>query len=349
MPWRLANTKGRADTIVTKSSDSLGRRFRIPSSIKLKQCAYRHSTSHASSVVAKTFPKHLGLPRGCLDEVLNLFKSLNVQVTLTDQRFYGTPIDVQFNGVLRTEQQHAANALLKNETGVLAASTAFGKTVVAAYLIAQRQVNTLVVVHRRQLLDQWVQALSQFLGVDQKEIGQIGESKHKATGKIDVAMVQSLYQKGAVCDFVGEYGHLIVDECHHMSAVSFEQIVRQSKAKFVISLSATVTRKDAHHPIIFMQCGPVRYRASDRAQAEQRPFAHKVIIRPASFRLPSRLQNLTMLPIQDVYAMLAEDPERNRLIIEDVIVAMQAKRSPVVLTERREHLDILTQLLSQRI
>jgi superfamily II DNA or RNA helicase len=116
----------------------------------------------------------LGLPRGCFDELLDLFKSLGVKVTLTDQRFAGIPIDVQFNGVLRIEQQQAANALLEHETGVLAASTAFGKTVVAAYLIAQRKVNTLVVVHRRQLLDQWVQALSQFLGVDQKEIGQIG-------------------------------------------------------------------------------------------------------------------------------------------------------------------------------
>jgi superfamily II DNA or RNA helicase len=281
--------------------------------------------------------------------LLDLFKSLGVKATLTDQRFGRIPIDVQFNGVLRTEQQNAANALLKHETGVLAASTAFGKTVVAAFLIAQHQVNTLVVVHRRQLLDQWVQALSQFLGLEPKEIGQIGGGKHKVTGKVDVAMVQSLYQKGTVNDMVGEYGHLIVDECHHISAVSFEQVVRQSKAKFVTGLSATVARKDGHHPIIFMQCGPVRYRVSDRSQAELRPFAHKVVIHPTNFRMPIHLQDLTMQPIQDVYAMLSTDAERNQHIIEDVVAAVQAKRTPVVLTERREHLDTLAHLLSQRI
>ena len=313
--------------------------------------AMRLSTFDKPRIISccEDFPKHLGLPRGCLEELLELLKSLNVKVTLTDQRFVGIAIEVQFNGVLRAEQQQAADALLQHETGVLAASTAFGKTVVAAYLIAQRKVNTLVIVHRRQLLDQWVQALSQFLGLDPKEIGQIGGGKHKATGRIDVAMVQSLYRKGVVNDIDGEYGYLIVDECHHISAVSFEQVVRQSKAKFVTGLSATVVRKDGHHPIIFMQCGPVRYRVSDRMQAEQRPFDHKVIIRSTNFRMPPHLQDITMQPIQDVYALLAVDDERNQLIIEDVIAAVQAQRAPVVLTERREHLDSLAHLLSQRI
>ena len=165
------------------------------------------------------FPKHLGLPRGCLDELLDLFQSLNVGVKLTDQRFGGLPVDLKFHGVLRADQQQAADALLQQETGVLSASTAFGKTVVAAYLIAQRKVNTLVVVHRQQLLDQWVKALSQFLGLTPIEIGQIGGGKRKPTEKIDVAMIQSLYRKGVVDDVVGKYGYVIVDECHHISAV----------------------------------------------------------------------------------------------------------------------------------
>ena len=313
--------------------------------------AMRLSTFGKPRIISccEDFSKHLGLPRGCLDESLDLFKSLKVKVTLTDQRFVGTPLDFEFHGILRPEQQQAANALLQHETGVLAASTAFGKTVVAAYLIAQRKANTLVIVHRRQLLDQWIKALSRFLGLDPKEIGQIGGGKHNGTGRIDVAMVQSLYQKGTVNDIVGEYGHLIVDECHHISAVSFEQVVRQSKAKFVTGLSATVVRKDGHHPIIFMQCGPVRYRVSDRAQAEQRPFDHKVIVRPTNFRLPLHLQDIAMQPIQDVYALLATDEERNRLIVEDVVAAVQARRTPVVLTERREHLETLAHLLSQHI
>ncbi len=295
------------------------------------------------------FPKHFGLPRGCLDELLDLFQSLKIKARLIDQRFIGGPVEIQFHGVLRAEQQQAADALLQQDIGVLSASTAFGKTVVAAYLIAQRKVNTLVIVHRRQLLDQWVQILSQFLGLAPKEIGQIGGGKRKSTEKIDVAMVQSLIHKGVVDDIVEKYGYLIVDECHHISAVSFEQIVRQSKARYLTGLSATVVRKDGHHPIIFMQCGPVRYRVSDRAQAERHPFDHKVIARPTNFRLPPHLQNVIAQPIQDLYAMLAKDDERNQLIVEDVMRAVGAKRSPVLLTERREHLDLLASLLSAQI
>jgi hypothetical protein len=313
--------------------------------------AMRLSTFGKPRIISccEDFPKHLGLPRGCLDEGLDLFRSLKVKVKLADERFAGTPLELQFHGVLGADQQQAAQALLQHETGVLSASTAFGKTVVAAHLIAQRKVNTLVVVHRRQLLDQWVEAVSRFLGLAPKEIGQIGGGKRKPTERIDVAMVQSLSRKGIVDDIVGRYGYVIVDECHHISAVTFEQVIRQSKARYLTGLSATVARKDGHHPIIFMQCGPIRYRVDDRKQAEKRPFDHKVIIRPTSFHLPSYLQNVTSQPIQDVYAMLVQDDERNRLIVEDVIAAAQAKRCPVLLTERREHLDTLASLLSQHV
>jgi superfamily II DNA or RNA helicase len=142
-----------------------------------------------------------------MEELTSLFESLQIETNLIDERFAGTRLDVQFQGILRSEQQQAADSLLKHETGVLAASTAFGKTIVAAYLIAERRVNTLVVVHRRQLLDQWVQTLSQFLGISQKDIGQFGGGKHKSTGNLDVAMIQSLIQKGVVSDIVGNYSY----------------------------------------------------------------------------------------------------------------------------------------------
>lgn len=311
--------------------------------------AMRLSTFGKPRIISccEDFPKHLGLPRGCLDEVINLFRSLKVKVSLADERFGGIPLELEFHGVLGIDQQQAADTLLMQETGVLSASTAFGKTVVAAYLIAQRKVNTLVVVHRRQLLDQWIDALCRFLGLAPKTIGQIGGGKRKPTGKIDVAMVQSLGRKGIVDDLVGQYGYLIVDECHHISAVSFEQVVRQSNARYLTGLSATVARKDGRHPIIFMQCGPVRYRVDDRKQAEKRPFDHRVIIRPTNFRLPPHLQNVTSQPIQDVYALLARDEERNRLIVADVIAAARARRCPVLLTERREHLDLLANLIAR--
>jgi superfamily II DNA or RNA helicase len=311
----------------------------------------RLSTYGKSRIISccEDYPKHLGLPRGCMDELTALLESLQIKMNLTDERFAGTRLDVQFQGALHSEQQQAADSLLQHETGVLAASTAFGKTVVAAYLIAKRQVNTLVVVHRRQLLDQWVQALNQFLGISPKDIGQFGGGKHKPNGNLDVAMIQSLIQKGVVSDIVGNYGYMIVDECHHISAASFEQVVRQSKAKYLTGLSATVTRKDGHQPIIFMQCGPVRYKMNDRDQADKRPFDHKVILRSTKFQLPSHLQSNAAQSIQEVYSFLEKDNERNQMIVEDVVAAVQANRFPVLLTERREHLETLAELLAKRV
>ncbi len=133
-------------------------------------------------------------------------------------------LDVHFQGQLRPEQQRAADAMLAHDIGVLAATTAFGKTVVASWLIAQRGVNTLILVHRRQLLEQWMDRLANFLDIPAKQIGRIGGGRKKPTGQIDVAIIQSLVRKGVVDDRVAEYGHLIVDECHHLSAQSFEQV-----------------------------------------------------------------------------------------------------------------------------
>ena len=216
------------------------------------------------------------------------------------------PSTSAFHGSLRPDQQKAADALVAHDTGVLAATTAFGKTVVAAWLIARRGVNTLVLVHRRQLLDQWVDRLSAFLGLPHASIGRIGGGRNKPTGRIDVAVIQSLVRKGVVDDRVGNYGHLIVDECHHLSAHSFEQVARRAKARFVLGLSATVTRKDGHQPIIFMQCGPVRHRVDAKAQAALRPFRHSVIVRPTSFVAESADAADKRVQFQSLYKELVE-------------------------------------------
>ncbi len=313
--------------------------------------AMRFSTFGKPRIIScyEEFPGHLGLPRGCLADVLELFQTIKVEINLTDQRSAGAPLDVHFCGELRAEQRQAAAALLKHDCGVLAASTAFGKTVVAAYLIAQRQVSTLVIVHRKQLLDQWTEALSHFLSWPAKAIGQIGGGKHKPTGRLDVAMLQSLGRQGVVDDVVAGYGQVIVDECHHISAVSFEQVVKQCKATYVTGLSATVVRKDGHHPIIFMQCGPIRYRVSDRQQMLQRPFEHRVVVRTTTFNLPDYLEQANPLPIQEVYAALAKDEQRNQLIVADVVSAICSNRFPVLLTERRDHVDALASRLAAHI
>ena len=226
----------------------------------------------------------------------------------------------------------AANALAAHDIGVLAATTAFGKTVVAAWLIARRGVNTLVLVHRQQLLEQWVERLASFLGVPAKSIGRLGGGRKKLTGGLDVALMQSLVRKGVVQDCIGSYGHVVVDECHHLPARSFELVACRAKARFITGLSASITRKDGHHPIIFMQCGPVRYRVNARQQAAARPFAHHVLVRPTGFRSPAPPAADSRAEFQRLYEALTQDSRRNELICRDVIAAVQAGRFPLVLT-----------------
>jgi hypothetical protein len=255
---------------------------------------------------AELFTKHIALPRGCLEAVLGLLTSNGIQAELRDERLSGTPLGTRFVGMLTTEQQAAADALMPHDTGVLATTTAFGKTVVACRLIAERNTNTLILVHRQQLLDQWVARLRAFLDVDAVRIGVIRGGRKRPTGFIDVATIQSLVRKGEVSDLVADYGHLVVDECHHLSAVSFEAVARAARAKYVLGRSATVTRKDGHHPIIFMQCGPIRYRVDAKKQAAARPFSHRVVIKKTAFR-PEHQKPDTSISIQDLYSLLACD------------------------------------------
>ena len=313
-----------------------------------KAQAMRLSTYDKPRIIAcaEDFPKHIGLPRGCLDDLCGLLSDLKIKPVIRDERYEGQPLDVTFHGQLRPEQVAAAEAMLAHDIGVLSATTAFGKTVLAAWLIAQRGVNTLIVVHRRQLLEQWVERLATFLGVPAKAIGKIGGGRKKPTGLLDVAIMQSLVRKGVVDDRVGEYGHLVVDECHHLSAQSFEQVARRAKARFVTGLSATVARKDGHHPIIFMQCGPVRYRVDAKQQAQARPFLHTVHVRPTGLQAATTADSDARIQFQQLYGELIADEGRNQLICQDVVQAVGEGRSPIVLTERTEHLDHLAEMLA---
>lgn len=316
-----------------------------------KAQAMRLPTYDKPRIIAcgEDFPRHVGLPRGCLEDVCGLLSDLGIKPAVRDERCDGQPLDVAFHGELRPEQIAVAEAILAHDIGVLSATTAFGKTVLAAWLIAQRGVNTLVLVHRRQLLEQWVERLATFLGLQAKQIGKIGGGRRKPMGALDVAIIQSLVRKGVVDDRVGEYGHLVVDECHHLSAQSFEQVARSAKARFVTGLSATVTRKDGHHPIIFMQCGPVRYRVDAKEQARARPFEHAVHVRPTGFRSHAPEGPDARIQFQQLYGELLGDESRNRMICEDVVQAAEEGRSPVVLTERTEHLEHLAELLAPRV
>jgi len=298
---------------------------------------------------AEDFPEHIALPRGCGGELLELLEALRVPVVVDDKRIRGNSVRLQFHGELSEPQRNAAEALLRHDTGVLVAPPAFGKTVVAAWLIARRGVNTLVLVHTRQLMDQWLSRLNQFLKPPQAALGQIGAGEKRETGIIDVAILQSLVHRQSVNPLIEQYGQIIVDECHHISARSFEQVARAAKAFYVTGFSATVERKDGHHPIIFMQCGPIRHRVTVKELQVSDHIARRVYVRRTGFILPDALARLSSLTIHDVYESLIHDELRNQMIAADALLCLEKGGCPLVLTERRAHLQCLAERFARLV
>lgn len=291
---------------------------------------------------AENYPNHIALPRGCLDAAKDLLHDNNIRCELIDERYAGQPIDVVFAGTLRPDQETAVAAMLQYDAGVLCAPTAFGKTVAAAALIARRGATTLVLVHRTELLKQWQERLQAFLGVSKGVVGTIGGGKARPTGKIDVAVMQSLSRQGEINELVENYGHVIVDECHHIGAASFDAILKRVKAKYVLGLTATPIRRDGQQPIIFMQCGPTRHIAANAASAP-----HDLLVVPHT--LTTRIELPRAARIQDVFSYLVNDSERTQAIATDVADAFRNGRKVLVLTERTEHLQAIASELADKV
>jgi len=309
-----------------------------------KKQAMRFSVWDEPRVIgcAENHPNHIALPRGCLDAALALLRDNSIGCEMVDERYVGLPLDVAFAGILRPDQEFAVAAMLHHDAGVLCAPTAFGKTVTAAAMIARRGVNTLVLVHRTELLKQWQERLQSFLGVGKGVVGTIGGGKAKPTGKIDIAVMQSLSRQGEVNPLVENYGHVIVDECHHVGAASFDAILKQAKAKYVLGLTATPIRRDGQQSIIFMQCGPTRHTAAKPTGAP-----HDLAVTPCM--LHSRIDLPQEAGIQDVFRHLAIDQARTDAIAAEVINAYGQGRKVLVLTERTEHLDAIQTALGDKV
>ena len=290
---------------------------------------------------AENFPKHIALPRGCLEDIQSLLKKHGITCELQDERIVGGIIDVTFMGILRDDQETAISTMLRYDTGVLCAPTAFGKTVSAAALIARRQVNTLIVVHRIELLNQWIERLSSFLNLDREKLGSLGGGKSKLSGIVDVAVMQTLAKKENLPELLDRYGQIIVDECHHLSAFSFESILKQSKSRYVVGLTATPIRRDGHHPIIFMQCGPIRHTA---VRPDNAPASLAVIPR---WLPPPEISSDDS--IQSLFTQLIQSEYRNRIIVQDILLAYSEGRKILVLTERTDHLGRLYTELDQSL
>jgi len=284
---------------------------------------------------------YLIIPRGCFGELNKLCKENKVELVVKDESTFGKSMNRDFLGQLTSQQEDAVQTLLQYNTGILSAATGFGKTVVAAALISRRKVNTLIIIHTKQLLEQWKERLASFLQLNEEDIGQLGGGKNTSKGIIDIATIQSLNYKGKVKSVIKNYGQIIVDECHHISAYSFERVLKEAEAKYVHGLTATPTRKDKLHPIMTMQCGPIRYKVSAKEQAKVRPFKHILIPRKTSFR--SKL-NEKEKNIQSMYAEIGKNTKRNEMIFNDVLLELENGSKPILLTERIEHVHVFERM-----
>ena len=304
--------------------------------------------------------EYLAMPRGCEDAIRSFLNDNAVTYTITDKTNHGNKISVSFQGEEREEQLEAINALLPYTNGILHATTAFGKTVTAAAIIARKKVNTLILVHSKALLKQWHDRLTEFLNIDYPQheeknkrgrrkvfspIGCFDSSGNTLHGIIDIALIQSCLDEDGVKPFVQDYGMVIVDECHHVSSITFEQVLMSIKAHTIYGLTATPIRKDGHQPIIFMQCGPIRFTTDAKSQIAKQSFDRFLIPRFTSYN--SILED--RLSIATLYKYLSEDEIRNNLIVEDICKAVNTGRTPIILTNRTAHVSVLAEKLKATI
>lgn len=304
--------------------------------------------------------EYLAMPRGCEDATRSFLNDNAVTYTITDKTNHGNKISVSFQGEEREEQLEAINALLPYTNGILHATTAFGKTVTAAAIIARKKVNTLILVHSKALLKQWHDRLTEFLNIDYPKheeknkrgrckvfspIGCFDSSGNTLHGIIDIALIQSCLDEDGVKPFVQDYGMVIVDECHHVSSITFEQVLMSIKAHTIYGLTATPIRKDGHQPIIFMQCGPIRFSTDVKSQIAKQSFDRFLIPRFTSYN--SILED--RLSIATLYKYLSEDEIRNNLIVEDICKAVNTRRTPIILTNRTAHVSVLAEKLKATI
>lgn len=299
---------------------------------------------------------YLAMPRGCEEDVFELLQCNQVKCEIKDETNQGKTINIEFKGVLRQEQEEAMKSMLPYNIGTLSATTAFGKTIFAIAMIAQRKVSTLILVHRKSLVDQWKRQLENFTEINEPVVNDNAKRKNKKTlspvgmlysgkntlhGIVDIALIQSCIEDKDVKSFVQNYGMVIVDECHHVSSVSFEQVLKHVRAKYVYGLTATPIRKDGHQPIIFMQCGKIRFTADVHSQIKNQSFKRTLIPRFTSFRnLSSDAKTYTQL-----IEVLSTDESRNNLIIEDVKKEVLEGRTPIILTSLTSHVRLLADML----
>ena len=286
--------------------------------------------------------KYLMIPRGKFEYLCELCNENNVKMKIIDNRNNGQKLNIKFNGKLRDDQKIALNEMLKYENGILEAPTGFGKTVICCKLIEKRNVNTLIVTFNLSLLKQWKERIKEFLNID--EVGQIGGSKNTLTNKIDVASIKTIYNDGKFNDVVKNYGMIIIDECHHSSAYTYEAALNMMNAKYVYGMSATPEKENGHTPIIKMQCGNIRYKVNMKEYNKKLNLSMKVYRKNVHLNFVNK--NIADYKINEIYDLISKDVIRNNIVINDIEKEFKKGKNILVLTERIEHLEYLYERLS---
>lgn len=327
--------------------------FDNPEFYKNERMGYSNYYNFSAVYLGKDIDGYIKVPRGLRESILEECNKAGIVVEILDEREKGHPIRVLFNGDLRMQQELAAQRLLQHSDGVLQAATAFGKTVVSSYLISERKVSTLILLHSKDLLSQWVEELQHFLCIDEEPpeyetktgrkkkrdsvIGVLHGSKNTLTGIIDVVMVQSLSGKDNLPEILDSYGMVIMDECHHVASASSMEILQKVKAKYVYGVSATPKRGDSLEKIIYMLLGPIRHKFTALERAEEQGIGHFFI--PRYTRVVDNFESKDN--INKAYALITYSEVRNKMIIEDVIACVKEGHTPVVLTRMKEHAKML--------
>ncbi len=310
--------------------------FANPKFYELERMRFQTYPESRFIFAGEILPDGLVLPRGVLDQCIAVANEAGAQVNVRDIRPAFKKLKLIFIGELLPEQKIAIKKLTDYDTGILSAPPGSGKTVMACYIIAKRKAPTLILVHRQELLEQWKQQLSGFLDMPIKDVGVFSGTKKKPTGKIDIATILSLRRIEDLEEFFAPYGQIIIDECHHIPAVTFESILRRSSARFILGLTATPYRKDGHQKIMFMQCGPVRHEIKSFGDPL---IAKRVVVRETSLKLSESLGHRP--PIHLVWDQLTADIGRLKLIAKDVVESIKSLRFPLVISDRKEHLQAL--------
>lgn len=334
--------------------------FDNPEFYKNKRLGYSNYYNFSAVYLGKDIDGYIQVPRGLKERIIEECNKAGIVVDISDQKETGRPIKVSFNGDLRVQQELAAEKLLTYSDGVLSAATAFGKTVVCSYLIAERKVNTLILLQSKDLLNQWVDELNKFLDIKEEPpeyetktgrkkkrdsvIGILHGGKNSLTGIVDVAMVGSMYNKGKFNELINSYGMVIMDECHHAASNTSMELLQKINAKYVYGVSATPKRGDSLDKIIYMLLGPLRHRFTALERAQEQGIGHYIV--PRYTRVVDTSDSRE--DINKAYSLISTSKVRNEMIVSDVKKSIAQNRTPVILTRFKEHAKYLYDTLKDK-